>query len=147
MSVSPTHSAGGLEHSTVWLDEQILAGSEARVPVFDHGLLYGDGLFEAMHITGRRVFRLPDHLARLAAGAKAIGIELPAGVDGLEKIVLDTARAHDQDDAYVRLIVTRGDGDLGIDARSCPHPRIICIVAGIRLYPPEKLERASTWSQ
>ncbi len=123
----------------VWLDGGILEGSEARISVLDHGLLYGDGVFEGIRITGRRVFRLDAHLARLAAGARSIALELPGGIDALRQIVLDTARAHGEPEAYVRLIVTRGEGGLGVDPTTCHSPRVVCIVDEIRLYPPEKL--------
>ena len=115
-------------------------GAEARIPVSDHGLLYGDGVFEGIRVYGRRVFRLRDHLRRLATSAKAIGLELPGGVDAIEKIVLETAHANDRDDAYIRLLVTRGEGDLGLDPTSCPRPRVICIVDQVRLYPEAKLK-------
>ena len=122
----------------VWIDEQIVDGKEARIPVVDHGLLYGDGIFEGIRVYGRRVFRLDDHLRRLAAGARTIGLSLPGGLGKIEKIVLETARAYDRDEAYVRLIVTRGDGELGVDPVSCPRPRVICIVDRVRLYSEEK---------
>jgi len=140
VSASPISPAPAPNRTTVWLDGAVMDGREARVPVFDHGLLYGDGLFEAMRINNRRVFRMERHLARLSAGAKALGIELPGGLAGMQKIVLETAREHAEPDAYVRLIVTRGDGGLGVDPRSCPHPRVICIVGAIALYPADKLK-------
>lgn len=125
----------------VWIDGRVVEGAEARIPVTDHGLLYGDGLFEGIRIVGRRVFRLEDHLERMRTGAAAIGLELPGGVDALLKIVVETARAHGEDDAYVRLIVTRGDGELGVDPTSCHEPRVVCIVDRIRLFAPERLAR------
>ncbi len=124
----------------VWLDGRIVDGADARIPVTDHGLLYGDGIFEGMRVYGRRVFRLGDHLRRLAMSAKALGLELPGGADAIGKIVLETARAYDRDDAYLRLVVTRGEGDLGLDPTTCPRPRVICIVDQLRIYPKEKVE-------
>lgn len=123
----------------VWLDGKIVEGAEARVPVTDHGFLYGDGVFEGIRAARRRVYRLPDHLARLARSAAAIGLEVPGGTDAAREIVLETLRAFDRDDAYVRLIVSRGEGALGVDPTTCPNPRIVCIVDAIRIYPPEKL--------
>jgi branched-chain amino acid aminotransferase len=123
----------------VWLDGKIVDGAEARIPVVDHGLLYGDGAFEGIRITGRRVFRLDDHLARLAVACRSLALELPGGVAGLRSIVLDTARAYDEPEAYVRLIVTRGEGSLGVDPTTCAEPRVICIVDRIRLFAPAKL--------
>ena len=141
--MSAAHPPGTVssERYTVWVDGCISDGADARIPVFDHGLLYGDGLFEAMRINSRRVFRLDRHLARLSAGARVLGIALPGGIDQMQKVVLETARAHGESDAYVRLIVTRGDGGLGVDPTLCPHPRVICIVGAIALYPAEKLSR------
>ncbi len=123
---------------TYWLDDRIVDERDAVLPVLDHGLLYGDGLFEGIRICGRRVYRLADHLRRLTVGAKAIGLALPGGVPACEKAVLETARAHDSDDAYVRLIVTRGVGELGVDPATCHEPRLIVIVSDIAMYPEEK---------
>jgi branched-chain amino acid aminotransferase len=123
----------------VWLDGAVVAGEEARVPVLDHGFLYGDGVFEGIRAYGGRVFRLEDHLRRLATGARALALEIPGGIEAVRRIVLETARAHGEPDAYLRLIVSRGEGELGVDPTTCPAPRIVCIAAGVRLYGPEKL--------
>jgi branched-chain amino acid aminotransferase len=123
----------------VWLDGAVVSGEEARVPVLDHGFLYGDGVFEGIRTYGGRVFRLEDHLRRLATGARALALEIPGGIEAVRRIVLETARAHGEPDAYLRLIVSRGEGELGVDPTSCPAPRIVCIAAGVRLYGPEKL--------
>ena len=125
----------------VWIDGCIVDGGEARVPVTDHGFLYGDGVFEGIRIYSRRVFRLEQHLARLAVSARSIGLEIPGGLDPAREIILATARAFGADDAYARFIVSRGEGALGVDPTTCPEPRIVCIVDHIRLYPAEKLER------
>jgi len=125
----------------VWIDGRILDGAEARVPVTDHGFLYGDGVFEGIRVYARRVFRLEQHLARLAVSARSVGLDIPGGLDGAREIILATARAFGADDAYVRFIVSRGEGALGVDPTTCPTPRIVCIVDNIRLYPAEKLER------
>ncbi|CAG1009866.1 branched-chain amino acid aminotransferase [Myxococcaceae bacterium] len=125
----------------VWIDGKVVEGAEAKIPVNDHGLLYGDGLFEGIRVYGGRVFRLDLHLSRLAAGARALGIALPGGVGALRAIVLETARAFGASEAYVRLLVTRGEGPLGVDPTTCPSPRILCIVDAIRLYPAEQLAR------
>lgn len=125
----------------VWLEGRLLDGPEARIPVTDHGLLYGDGVFEGLRVYDRRVFRLTDHLDRLEAGARSIGLEVPGGRGALEKAVLESARALGRDEAYLRLVVTRGDGELGVDPTRCPVGRLFCIAAEARLYPPEKLAR------
>jgi branched-chain amino acid aminotransferase len=125
----------------VWIDGAIVEGSEARVPVTDHGFLYGDGVFEGIRGYGGRIFRLADHLRRLATGARALGLAIPGGLEAVQRIVLETARAHGRPDAYMRLIVSRGEGALGVDPTTCPEPRIVCIVDGVRLYPEETLAR------
>jgi branched-chain amino acid aminotransferase len=121
----------------VWIDGRIVDGSEARVPVTDHGFLYGDGVFEGIRVYSRRVFRLEQHLARLAVSARALSLDIPGGLDGAREIILATCRAFGADDAYVRFVVSRGEGALGVDPTSCPHPRVVCIVDHIRIYPPE----------
>jgi branched-chain amino acid aminotransferase len=125
----------------VWIDGEIVDGPAARIPVLDHGLLYGDGLFEGIRIVSGRVFRLGDHMRRFATGARAIGLDLPHPVDAIEKIVLDTARAFGEREAYVRLVVTRGVGALGVDPTTCERPNLFCIVTSLALYPEEKRAR------
>jgi branched-chain amino acid aminotransferase len=123
----------------VWIDGEITDGAEARVPVTDHGLLYGDGIFEGIRVYGGRVFRLDAHMARFETAARAIALELPGGIAAVREIVLETVRAAGSDEAYVRLIATRGEGALGVDPTTCPRPRLICLVDRVRIYPPEKL--------
>lgn len=125
----------------VWLDGRIVDGGEARIPVTDHGLLYGDGVFEGIRVSAGRVFRLDDHLARLASSARALALDLPEPLPSLREIVLATARAFGEPDAYVRLIVTRGEGALGVDPTTCPRGRAICIVDRLAIYPPATLAR------
>lgn len=124
----------------VWLDGKIVEGSEAKISVLDHGLLYGDGVFEGLRILNRRVFRLDDHLRRLTVSAKAIGLTLPRPLEEIGSIVLQTARAFDQHEAYIRLLITRGEGPLGVDPTTCREPRIICIVDHLSMFPQEKME-------
>jgi branched-chain amino acid aminotransferase len=126
------------ERMKIWIDGRIVDPPDAKISVLDHGLLYGDGLFEGIRITAGRVFRLDAHLRRLQTGARAIGLELPGTITHIEQVVLETARAYGEDDAYVRLLVTRGEGELGVDPTQCEDPRVICIVTSIRLYPDEK---------
>jgi branched-chain amino acid aminotransferase len=123
----------------VWIDGEITDGAEARIPVTDHGLLYGDGIFEGIRVYGGRVFRLDAHMARFETGARTLALELPGGIAAVREIVLETVRAHGADEAYVRLIITRGEGALGVDPTTCPRPRLICLVDRVRIYPPEKL--------
>lgn len=110
---------------------------EGRVSLLDHGLLYGDGVFEGIRISGRRIYRLRDHLRRLSRSARAIGLALPLGEDEMAALVIATAAAHGEDEAYVRLLVTRGIGELGVDPFTCAEPELFCIVATLRMFPPE----------
>jgi branched-chain amino acid aminotransferase len=121
----------------VSIDGRLCAPEDARISVLDHGLLYGDGVFEGMRIYERRIFRLDAHLARLQASAHAIALPLPFDRADLATAVRDTVRASGQENGYVRMIVTRGDGPLGLDPTRCPTPRLIIIVAEVALYPPE----------
>ncbi len=121
----------------VWYRNQIGDARECRISVLDHGLLYGDGVFEGIRITGGRVFRLHDHIARLERSARAIGLELPRRGEALATVVLATARANGETEAYVRLVATRGVGELGVDTASCLEPELFCIVASLRMFPDE----------
>ncbi|MCH8133782.1 MAG: branched-chain-amino-acid transaminase [Deltaproteobacteria bacterium] len=122
-----------------WIDGVIVDASEARIPITDHGLLYGDGIFEGIRVFGGRVFRLDDHMARFRTGLSHIALDLPGGIESARRVVLETVRAHATQEAYVRLIATRGEGALGVDPTSCSHPRLLCLVDQIELYPEEKL--------
>lgn len=122
----------------VYFDGQIGDGENARVSVRDHGLLYGDGIFEGLRAYDHRPFRLDRHLARLSAGARALHLKIPGGIDALRDIVVRTFAAHEGGDAYGRLVITRGEGPLGVDPTTCPEPRVFCIVDRIALFPEEK---------
>ena len=122
----------------VWIDGRIVEGADARIPVTDHGLLYGDGVFEGIRVYGGRVVRLDAHLRRMYASARLLGLAIP---EGLHEIVLETLRAFGAENAYVRLIVTRGEGPLGVDPTRCGPPRTICIVDELQIYAPEKAAR------
>ena len=123
----------------VWIDGRIVDGADARISVLDHGLLYGDGVFEGIRLYGGRVFRLDVHLERLSHSARAIGLDIPGGIAAVREIVIATARAFGQPEGYVRLLVTRGIGAMGVDPTSCHDPKIVCIACEIGLYPEEKL--------
>jgi branched-chain amino acid aminotransferase len=122
----------------VWIEGRIVEGADARIPVTDHGLLYGDGVFEGIRVYGGRVLRLDAHLRRMYASARLLGLAIP---EGLHEIVLDTLRAFGAENAYARLIVTRGEGPLGVDPTRCGPPRTICIVDELQIYAPEKAAR------
>jgi branched-chain amino acid aminotransferase len=124
----------------VYIDGQFYPKEEAKVSVFDHGFLYGDGVFEGIRAYNGRVWRLTEHLDRLYASAKAICLEIPISWSEMEEVVLETLRLNKLRDAYIRLVVSRGMGDLGLDPRKCPRASIICIADTISLYPAEVYE-------
>lgn len=121
----------------IYLDGKLVPKDEAKVSVFDHGLLYGDGVFEGIRVYEGNVFRLREHIDRLFESAKTIGLDVKMTVEELEQATVDTVVANDMRDAYIRLVTTRGVGDLGIDPRNCPHPTLFIICSTISLYPKE----------
>lgn len=124
----------------IYIDGQYVPKEEAKISVFDHGFLYGDGIFEGIRAYNGRVWRLTEHLDRLYESAKGIWLEIPVTWKEMERIVLETCARNDLKDAYIRLVVSRGAGDLGLDPRKCPKPSVICIADKISLYPPEVYE-------
>jgi len=130
--------------STVWIDGKWYDRGTAVVSVFDHGLLYGDGVFEGIRAYGGRVFRLADHVDRLYASAKAIWLEVPLGKPEMARVVEEGVARSGLKEAYIRLVVTRGVGDLGLDPRKCPKASIICITDTIRLWPADRYEQGLT---
>ncbi|MDR0800380.1 MAG: branched-chain-amino-acid transaminase [Endomicrobium sp.] len=126
----------------IYLDGKFVEREDAKISVFDHGLLYGDGIFEGIRAYNGRVFRLKEHLDRLWASAKAINITIPIQQKDMEKAVIKTLLTNELYDAYIRLVVTRGRGDLGLDPRKCTlPPSIIIITDNISLYPEELYEK------
>lgn len=115
----------------------LYAKEDARVSVYDHGLLYGDGVFEGMRSYGGNVFRLEQHLQRLWESAKAIWLEIPVTQEALTVAVNETLSANDIQDGYIRLVVTRGAGTLGLDPNRTSDPQVIIITDHITLYPDE----------
>jgi branched-chain amino acid aminotransferase len=112
----------------------------AKISVYDHGLLYGDGVFEGMRSYGGKVFRLKQHLDRLWDSAKAIWLTIPMTQDELAKAVNETLAKNNIQDGYIRLVVTRGSGSLGLDPNKCSNPEVIIITDHIQLYPKEFYE-------
>lgn len=121
----------------VYLDGKFVDEVDAKVSVFDHGLLYGDGVFEGIRLYGGNVFRLEEHLERLEYSAKAIMLQLPLAREQLRWATCETCRQNDLTDAYIRLVVTRGVGDLGLAPWLCPKPSVFIIASKISLYPKE----------
>lgn len=114
-------------HSLTWLNGQLLPTNQACIPVNDHGLLYGDGVFEGIRFYRRRAFRLQRHLQRLALSARAIALEIPYSTQELETVIERLIEAFADDDGYIRLMVTRGAGPLGLNPKSCAQPNVIAI--------------------
>jgi len=114
-------------YSITWLKGQLLPTSQALIPVNDHGLLYGDGVFEGIRFYQRRAFRLRQHLQRLQLSARAIALEIPLSVDELTAVIEQLIESFADDDGYIRLMVTRGAGPLGLNPKSCTQPNVIAI--------------------
>lgn len=121
----------------VYINGQLFDREDAKISVFDHGLLYGDGVFEGMRSYGGRVFQLTEHLDRLWESARAIQLEIPGSKHEMAKAVNDTLAVNKLTDGYIRLVVTRGSGTLGLDPNRCSHPQVIIIADKISLYPEE----------
>lgn len=119
----------------IYIDGKFYEKDEARVSVLDHGFLYGDGVFEGIRVYNGKVFKLSEHIDRLYASAKAIMIDILLGKAELTKALLETVRLNEKVNGYIRLIVTRGDGLLGIDPGSCAKASVIIIVDDLSLYP------------
>jgi len=124
----------------IYIDGQFYDKENAKISVFDHGLLYGDGVFEGIRFYNGRVFRLEEHLERLFDSAKAICLNIGMGMAEISEALLETIRQNNLRDGYVRLVVTRGCGDLGLNPNNCPRATVIIIASKIALYPPDKYE-------
>lgn len=129
----------------IYINGKLHDAEDAKVSVFDHGLLYGDGIFEGIRAYNGRVLRLEDHIQRLKSSADAIFLNLPMPASGLAQAVVETVRANNLRDAYIRLILTRGVGDLGLDLRKCRKgPTLIIIADSIELYPEHFYDQGLT---
>lgn len=121
----------------VYINGKLVPPADAKISVFDHGALYGDGVFEGLRIYNGKVFRLEEHITRLYESAKAIWLQIPLTFEAMCKAVNDTIRANGLSEGYVRLMVTRGIGTLSLDADKCKDPQVIIIADTIALYPRE----------
>ncbi len=134
----------------IYINGELFSKEDAKVSVYDHGLLYGDGVFEGIRVYGSRVFLLKEHIERLYESARVIRLEIPMSQADMIAAVNNTVAANQLDDGYVRLVITRGAGGLGLDIRKTSNPQIIIIADTITLYPEEiyqngmKLITAST---
>ncbi len=125
----------------VYIDGKYYDERNARISVFDHGLLYGDGIFEGIRAYNGRVFKLKEHIDRLFCSAKAILLNLPMSHEDLMAAVIETCRRNKIRDGYIRLVVTRGIGTLGLNPNRCKNPSVIIIAGKIQLYPQEFYQR------
>jgi branched-chain amino acid aminotransferase len=125
----------------IYLDGRFVDEDEAKVSVFDHGLLYGDGVFEGIRAYEGRVFRLQAHIERFFESAKSIMLDIGLPSQEVTEIVLETLRHNGLSDAYIRLVATRGRGDLGLDPTRCPRATVFCIATQIQLYPESLYEQ------
>jgi len=121
----------------VWLNGQLVPAANAAISVMDHGVLYGDGVFEGIRAYNGRVLKLRSHLARLFDSAKAIRLTLPYSIDELEAAVRDTLRINGRTDGYIRLCATRGVGSMGLNPFLSPTPSVFVITCDIKMYPQE----------
>ena len=126
--------------TNVWLNGKLVDRDEAKISVFDHGLLFGDGVFEGIRSYSGRVFRLEEHIRRLFDSAKGIRLGIPMTPDEVAKAITGTLEANGLKDAYIRVVVTRGTGTLGLDPNRCQSPTVFIITDRIELYPPELYE-------
>ena len=125
----------------IWLDDKLVDEAEAKISVFDHGLLYGDGVFEGIRVYNGKVFEVQAHIRRLYESAKAIRLEIPMSRDKLIEAVRKTAEANSIISGYIRLVVTRGVGTLGLNPFICENGRLFIIADNIQLYPEELYEK------
>lgn len=124
----------------IYINGKFFPKEDAKISVYDHGLLYGDGVFEGIRIYAGKVFKLKEHVERLFESARAIKLEIPITPAQMEQAILDTVKANNKSDGYCRPLVTRGAGYLGLDPRKTSDPQVIIIVDDISLYPAELYE-------
>ncbi|MHC4418937.1 MAG: branched-chain-amino-acid transaminase [Planctomycetota bacterium] len=125
----------------IWLEDGLVDEADAKISVFDHGLLYGDGVFEGIRVYGGRIFELEAHIKRLYESAKVIRLDVPMGKEELIRAVGETTKANNVIDGYIRLVVTRGPGTLGLNPFVCEGGKIFIIADSIQLYPEELYDK------
>ena len=127
--------------ATIWIDGEWHTRETGKVSVFDHGLLYGDGVFEGIRVYAGKIFKLPEHLDRIYECAHAILLTIPMPKAEFGRVIEEAVRRAGMAEAYIRPIVTRGPGDLGIDPRNCGRPTMIVIVDAINIWSPERYQQ------
>jgi branched-chain amino acid aminotransferase len=121
----------------IYLNGKLVPKEEAKVSVFDHGFLYGDGVFEGIRIYNGKIFKLKEHIERLFYSAHAIDLKPPLTQEELIQATVETVRANNLRDGYIRIVISRGEGDLGLDPQKCPNPTVVIIADKIAIYPEE----------
>ncbi|PYJ09952.1 MAG: branched-chain-amino-acid transaminase [Verrucomicrobia bacterium] len=144
LETQPVSSKAKAKALTIYIDGKYVPEAEAKISVFDHGLLYGDGVFEGIRFYNGRVFRLEEHLDRLWDSARSICLEIPIGAEEMTEALLETIRKNGLNEGYIRLIVTRGVGNLGLNPAQCKRPSVIIIATTIALYSKEVCETGLT---
>ena len=127
--------------AVIYVNGRFVSKNEATVSVYDHGFLYGDGVFEGIRVYQGRIFKLDAHVDRLFESAHTLGIQVPLDRREMIDAIVETVRRSELRDAYIRPVISRGPGDLGIDPRKCPRPNLVIIVDEIQLYPQEAYQR------
>src|SRR6267143_1217613 len=140
----PAATKPAAKESKIYIDGKFYSEGDAKVSVFDHGLLYGDGIFEGIRFYNGRVFRLEEHLERLWDSARSICLEIPMSHSEMTEALLETIRKNDLREGYIRLIVTRGVGNLGLNPVQCKRPSVIIIATTIALYSAEMYKKGLT---
>jgi branched-chain amino acid aminotransferase len=125
----------------IWIDGKLVDKEDAKISVYDHGLLYGDGVFEGIRAYSGRIFKLEGHLRRLYDSAKAIRLKIPISPEQFQAAMEQTMRANNLQDCYIRAVVTRGAGYLGLNPNKCPSPSVFIIADTIEMYPKEVYEK------
>jgi branched-chain amino acid aminotransferase len=121
----------------IWMQDKLVDEQDAKVSVFDHGLLYGDGVFEGIRVYNGKIFECQAHLERLYESAKAVMLQIPMDIQAMTDALEQTIKANDVHEGYIRLIITRGVGDLGLNPFKCPKANVIIIASSIQLYPKD----------
>src|SRR6266704_4708633 len=140
----PRPTSVGIKEAKIYVDGKFYSEVDAKISVFDHGLLYGDGIFEGIRFYNGRVFRLEGHLERLWDSARSICLEIAMSMHEMTEALLETVRQNQLRDGYIRLLVTRGIGNLGLNPAQCKRPSVIIIASTITLYSPEIYQKGLT---
>jgi branched-chain amino acid aminotransferase len=126
-----------MAEQVIYLNGEYVSKEDAKISVYDHGFLYGDGIFEGIRIYGGNIFKCKEHLDRLYDSAKSIMLDIPLSYEEMEAALVETIRRNEMRDGYIRLVVSRGPGNLGLDPKRCPKAWVIIIVEQLAIYPEE----------